>query len=124
MAVVIATRGHRQDGQVFQELVDRPVGRDLGYLGLVASWKRLFEFYRPLLDRGIPLEQLRAVSAPVGLDIGSETPEEIAVAVAAELLAAFRGGERRSLASLFWESPAARKLLSGDSAPTHQSPGA
>lgn len=124
VAVVIATRGHRQDGQVFEQIVDRPLGRDLGYLGLVASWKRLFEFYRPLLDRGISLEQLRAVSAPVGLDIGSETPEEIAVAVAAELLAAFRGGERRSLAALFWESPAARKLLSGESAPTHQSPGA
>ncbi len=120
VAVVIATRGHRQDGQVFEQLI----GRRLGYLGLVSSWKRLFEFYRPLVDRGVTLDQLKKVAAPVGLDIGSETPEEIAIAIAAELLATFRGGERRSLSSLFWDSPAAHKLLSGDSAPIPQSPGA
>lgn len=106
VAALIATRGHLQDATVFNALVPR----ELGYLGLVASWKRLLEFYRPLLQSGVPLEKLRAIHAPVGLDIGSESPEEIAVAVVAELLAAFKGGEKGSLAAQFWNSGAAAKL--------------
>jgi xanthine dehydrogenase accessory factor len=111
IAALIATRGHLQDATVFDVLVRR----ELGYLGLVASWKRLLEFYRPLLQSGFPLEKLRSIHAPVGLDIGSESPEEIAVAAVAELLAAFKGGEKGSLATQFWNSAAAAKLTSTNS---------
>lgn len=106
VAAVIATRGHSQDAAAFRGLLNH----ELGYFGLVASWKRVMEFYKPLLADGVPLERLRRISSPVGLDIGSETPEEIAVAVAAELLAVMKGGRQISLSKLFWESGAAEKL--------------
>ncbi len=106
VCVVIATRGHKQDADVFHALVNH----NLGYFGLVASWKRLVDFYKPLLSAGIPVDRLRKIAAPVGLDIGSESPEEIAVAIAAEILAAMKGGKGESLAKQFWDSPAAKKL--------------
>lgn len=106
VCVVIATRGHKQDAAAFNALVHH----NLGYLGLVASWKRLMEFYKPLLGAGVALERLKKVAAPVGLDIGSESPEEIALAIAAELLAAMKGGRGEPLAHQFWDSPAAKKL--------------
>jgi xanthine dehydrogenase accessory factor len=53
-----------------------------------------------LLDDGIPRSRLDVIHAPVGLDIGAETPEEIAVAVAAELVLARRGGTGTPLHAL------------------------
>ncbi len=106
VAVLIATRGHNHDAAVFRRLVERP----FGYLGLVTSKKRFVEFCRDYLADGVSEEALRRVKAPAGLDVGSETPEEIAVAVMAEILSVVRGGAQVSLSTLFWDSPAGRKI--------------
>lgn len=106
VAAVIATRGHRQDSLALHSLLDH----ELGYLGLVTSQKRVLEFFRPLLTAGRSLEKLQSVAAPVGLDIASETPEEIALAIAAEMLARMKGGKSRPLSDHFWSSAAGRKL--------------
>lgn len=81
--VVIATRGHSEDlGCLRAALRRRPA-----YLGLLGSRRKLREFLRVLAAEGIDPAGLSRVRCPVGLDIGAETPEEIAVAVAAELVA-------------------------------------
>ena len=61
IAATIATRGHKQDALALHALLDR----QLGYLGLVTSKKRVMEFYRPLLERGVTEERLRRIAAPV-----------------------------------------------------------
>lgn len=89
--VVVVTRDHRQD----QELLESLLGYDLAYLGLIGSRRKIAVFQQRLLARGASPERLARVHAPIGLAIGADTPEEIAVAIAAELIqvrAARRGG--------------------------------
>ncbi|RMH54039.1 MAG: XdhC family protein [Candidatus Hydrogenedentota bacterium] len=110
VAVVIATRGHKQDSAAFRPLS----GRDLGYLGLVSSRKRVLEFYSQLKEEGVPVERLERIAAPVGLDIGAHSPPEIAVAIIAEILARFRNGSGKPLREAFWALPGTRKVLCGE----------
>lgn len=105
-AVVVATRGHASDFEVLRAIVRRR----FGYLGLLSSKKKLLDFYRPLLSEGVPLERLRELRAPVGLDVGAETPEEIAVSILAEILAAFRGASGGPLRDAFWRGGGGRTL--------------
>jgi xanthine dehydrogenase accessory factor len=87
--VVLVTRAHRYDFDCLHRLLDRePLPR---YIGMVGSRRRVRAAFRALLDAGIPPERLASVHAPIGVDIGAETPEEIAVAIAAELVATRRG---------------------------------
>ena len=86
-AVVVATRGHREDDRALEAAVRSPAG----YVGLVGSRRKSILIYEELLQHGIPLERLKAVHAPVGLDIGAKTPEEIALSIVAEIVA-FREG--------------------------------
>jgi xanthine dehydrogenase accessory factor len=87
--VVLVTRAHRYDFDCLQRLLDRqPLPR---YIGMVGSRRRVRAAFRALLDAGVPTARLADVHAPIGVDIGAETPEEIAVAIAAELVAARRG---------------------------------
>lgn len=106
VAAVIATRGHKQDSIAFLQLINR----DMGYLGLVTSQKRVMEFYRKLLDEGSDIEDLKQIAAPTGLDICAETPEEIAVSISAEIISAFKGGDNIPMSQLFWQTAAAKKL--------------
>jgi xanthine dehydrogenase accessory factor len=105
-AVVIVTRGHTTDLLVLRTVV----GKNLGYLGLIASKKKLLDFYRPLLADGVKIERLQAIRAPVGLDIGAESPEEIAVSILAEVVAVFRGRPGRPMSDDFWRSGAGKAL--------------
>lgn len=82
-AVVVATRGHRHDA----EIVDRLTRTRAGYVGLLGSERKRAVIMKALGAAGAPPEALGAVRVPVGLDIGAVTPEEIAVSVAAELIA-------------------------------------
>jgi len=86
-SVVVATRGHSEDLTCLRAALDR----NPFYLGLLGSRRKMREFSRVLAKEGIDAAALEAVRCPVGLAVGAETPEEIAVAVAAELLAAHRG---------------------------------
>lgn len=80
--VVIATRDHRLDLALLEQLLPR----DLAYLGCIGSQRKAAMFHRRLEQKGFSPEQLARIRSPVGLDIGAETPEEIAVAIAAELI--------------------------------------
>jgi 5-methylthioadenosine/S-adenosylhomocysteine deaminase len=99
---VVVTRGHRHDLDALQALATR----DLRYLGLIGSRAKVARIYDQLLTEGrATLEQLSRVHAPIGLDIGAVTPQEIAVSIAAELVAVRRGKASRSAiadASLRW----------------------
>lgn len=97
---VVVTRGHRNDLETLQALV----GRDLRYVGLIGSRAKVARIYDQLLSDGhATLEQLSRVHAPIGLDIGAITPQEIAVSIVAELVAIRRGRARDIAdASLRW----------------------
>ena len=92
-AIVIATRGHRFDDWALEAAVRSPAG----YVGLIGSKRKTILIYQALLQRGIPLEQLKEVHAPVGLDIGARTPEEIAVSVIAQVVQFYMGGTGRPM---------------------------
>jgi xanthine dehydrogenase accessory factor len=88
--IVIVTRGHRDDMRVLRWAVNARAR----YLGMIGSKRKTITIYKELEKEGIPAEKFAHVHAPVGLEIGAVTPEEIAVAIVAEMIA-----ERRQAAS-------------------------
>ena len=84
--VVIVTRGHRDDMRVLRWAVNA----NTRYLGMIGSRRKTIAIYKELEKEGIPAERFAAVHAPVGLEIGAVTPEEIAVAIVAEMIAVRR----------------------------------
>jgi xanthine dehydrogenase accessory factor len=106
--VVIVTRGHTHDLDALRSLA----ARDLRYLGLIGSKAKVKRIYDALLAEGMPSECLRQVHAPVGLDIGAVSPEEIAVSILAELIAVRHGkinDPRVAAMSMRWD-----KVLAAD----------
>lgn len=93
--IVLVTRGHKYDYACLVRALrmDPPPA----YIGMIGSRRRVRATYVQLLDDGVDRTLLGRIHAPVGLDIGAETPEEIAVAVAAELVLMRRGGSGRPL---------------------------
>ncbi|MEP7119196.1 MAG: XdhC/CoxI family protein, partial [Acidobacteriota bacterium] len=99
--VVIVTRGHRHDLDALRAVVSR----DLRYVGLIGSRAKVARVYEALVAEGIDPERFVRVHAPIGLDLGAVTPQEIAVSIVAELIAVRRGkaeGAAISAASLKW----------------------
>ena len=88
--IVIVTRGHRDDMRVLRWAVQTPAR----YIGMIGSKRKTITIFRELTKAGIAPELFERVHAPVGLDIGAVTPEEIAVAIVAELIAVRRRVER------------------------------
>ena len=86
-AAVIATRGHRHDAVILSKVAASPAA----YVGLLGSKRKKAVITKALLAAGVPHTALERVKVPVGLDIGAETAEEIAVSVVAELIAWRRG---------------------------------
>ncbi|MGX8773485.1 MAG: XdhC family protein [Bacillota bacterium] len=80
--LIIVTRGHRGDLQVLRQALRRPHA----YLGMIGSRRKNKLLQEQLLSEGFTQEELDAVYAPIGLDIRSETPEEISISIAAELI--------------------------------------
>lgn len=87
-SIVLVTRGHRQD----EIALRRCLGRGAAYLGMIGSRRRTGTVLRHLLDEGFDPEELARVRTPIGLFIGAETPEEIAVSIVAEVIMLRRGG--------------------------------
>jgi xanthine dehydrogenase accessory factor len=88
--VLIITRDHAIDQQLLEQLIGHS---ELGYLGMIGSRGKIGRFRKRLEAKGLYDETTWArLRAPIGLDIGAETPEEIAVAIAAELIAHRRRG--------------------------------
>lgn len=92
-ALVIVTRGHKVD----QEALEAALGTAAGYIGMIGSPGKVSTIFRKLLRKGVTPETLEQVHAPVGLDLGAKTPDEIALSIAAELLRWRRGGSGESL---------------------------
>jgi xanthine dehydrogenase accessory factor len=88
--IVIVTRGHRDDMRVLRWAVQTQAR----YIGMIGSKRKTITIFRELVKEGLPEQLFERVHAPVGLDIGAITPEEIAVAITAELIAARRRVER------------------------------
>lgn len=84
---VIVTRGHTNDLEALRALAPK----DLRYLGLIGSRAKVARIYDALIADGVPATQLSRVHAPIGLDIGAVTPQEIAVSILAELIAVKHG---------------------------------
>jgi xanthine dehydrogenase accessory factor len=89
-AIVVATRGHRQDAEILALVA----ACDAGYVGMLGSKRKKIVVTKGLSRAGVPRQALARVRVPIGLAIGAETPEEIAVSVVAELIE-FRRAARR-----------------------------
>ncbi|HYP00299.1 MAG TPA: XdhC family protein [Pyrinomonadaceae bacterium] len=91
--VAVVTRGHNEDEECMRAAVStRP-----DYVGMIGSRRRTNIVLERLGASGVGAEILREVRAPVGLDIGAVSPEEVALAVLAEIVAVRRGGSGSSL---------------------------
>jgi xanthine dehydrogenase accessory factor len=101
--IVIVTRGHRDDMRVLRWAVNTGAR----YLGMIGSKRKTISIYKELEKEGIPAEKFVNVHAPVGLDIGAVTPEEIAVAIVAEMIAERRHA-KANIASKKYSYPATR----------------
>ena len=86
--IVVATRGHRYDN-VALEAAARTSAK---YVGLMGSKRKTILIYEDLMRNGLPIERIREIRSPVGLDIRARTPEEIAVSIMAEVLMFRLGG--------------------------------
>jgi len=90
--LVIVTRGHRDDMRVLRWAVETPAK----YIGMIGSERKVIAIYKQLEKEGVATQKLARVFAPVGLNIGAITPEEIAIAVVAEMIAVRRGADSAS----------------------------
>ena len=91
--IVVATRGHKLDAQCLRAAV----GTHARYVGLLGSKRKTVLIEKLLREEGVSEERLRAVHAPIGLDLGGRTPGEIALSVLAELSQERYGGTGRPL---------------------------
>jgi len=98
---IVVTRGHKGDGEALESVL----GRDLRFVGLLGSRPKVVHIFNALLERGVSREVLAAVHAPLGLEIGAQTPDEIAVSILAEMIAVRRGVDPSSSASMKMELP-------------------
>lgn len=100
--LIIVTRGHKDDLRVLRWAATT----DARYIGMIGSKRKTIEVCKVLVKEGVPTERLARIHAPMGFDIGAVTPEEIAVAVVAEMIHRRRnpGDEWTSLSkSIFTE---------------------
>lgn len=96
VSIAIVTRGHSEDEQCLRAVLSCC---SADYVGLIGSKRRTRIVLERLRESGVGSEQLAKVHAPIGLDIGAVTPEEVALAILAEIVAVRRGGTGNSLSS-------------------------
>ena len=86
--VVVATRGHRFDDMALESALDT----NARYIGLLGSRRKTLMIYQRLTRQGTPVDRLKQVHSPIGLDIGALTPGELAVSILSEIIMVRRGG--------------------------------
>ncbi len=92
--IILVTRGHSHDVECLLEILDSPAR----YIGMIGSKRRVKAVFELLeAKQGIAPAQLDKVYAPIGLDIGAETPTEIAIGIMAEIINVYRAGRATSL---------------------------
>jgi xanthine dehydrogenase accessory factor len=97
--VVIATRSHESDALALEKVINSPAS----YIGLLGSRRKVALIFKRLREKGFEESLLAKVFAPIGLDIGAETPEEIAISIMAEMVLHKRGGSGKPLSKLHRE---------------------
>jgi len=95
VSVAIVTRGHKQD----EDCLRATISANPAYIGMIGSKRRTNIVLDKLREEGDYGEQLKKVRAPIGLDIGAVSPEEVALAILAEIVAERRGGSGAPLSS-------------------------
>lgn len=107
--IVIVTRGHRDDMRVLRHAVGTPAR----YVAMIGSKRKVIAVVKELEKEGLPREAFERVHAPMGLEIGAITPEEIAVSVVAEMIAVRRGAtsDWRALSKSIFASERLKALL-------------
>jgi len=95
-AVIIVTRGHKYDLDCLRSVI----GTRAGYIGMIGSRRKVAATIQVLQEEGVTKNLLDRVRAPIGLDLGGQSPEEIAVSIAAEVVATFKGGSCLPLSDL------------------------
>ncbi len=91
--IVTVTRGHKHDEISLRQVAESPAA----YVGMIGSKRRVGAVLKHLIDDGLDPEAVSRVHTPIGLDVGAETPEEIAVAIMAEVIQVRRGGSGRQM---------------------------
>jgi xanthine dehydrogenase accessory factor len=91
--IVLVTRAHTHDVQGLRAIIDSPAS----YIGMIGSQRRVWAVLKLLHREGVPGEKLLRVRAPIGLDLGGQTPEEIALAILSEIVLLHRGGTGQPL---------------------------
>ena len=86
--IVLVTRAHSHDVQGLRAIIDSPAA----YIGMIGSQRRVWAVFKLLHEEGVPAEKLGRVRAPIGLDLGGSTPEEIALSIMAEIIKLRHGG--------------------------------
>jgi xanthine dehydrogenase accessory factor len=107
--IIIVTRGHRDDMRVLKLALATPAR----YLAMIGSKRKVINVIRELRKEGIPQEAFERIHAPMGLDIGAISPEEIAISVAAEMIAVRRKAQSnwRSLSLSVFADESLRAVL-------------
>jgi xanthine dehydrogenase accessory factor len=95
VSVAVVTRGHNED----EECMRAVVGANPDYVGLIGSKRRTNIVIENLRRSGVPEDRLKNIRAPIGLDIGAISPEEVALAIIAEIVAERHGGKGGSLSA-------------------------
>jgi xanthine dehydrogenase accessory factor len=93
-ALVMVSRNHEIDCEALAAAVERS---DAGYIGMIGSRRKVLSVFDRLRERGVSEEKLSRVYAPLGLDIGADSPAEIAVSCVAEILGVLRGRSAKHL---------------------------
>ncbi|MDQ6665011.1 MAG: XdhC/CoxI family protein [Acidobacteriota bacterium] len=107
--IIIVTRGHRDDMRVLRWAVTTPAR----YIAMIGSKRKVFSVVKELEKEGIPRTAMERVFAPMGFDIGAVSPEEIAISVAAEMIAVRRNPDAdwRALSKSIFVDEHLRSLL-------------
>jgi xanthine dehydrogenase accessory factor len=87
-AIVMVSRNHEMDREALAAAVEQT---GAGYIGMIGSKRKVRMVFDLLRERGVPNESLARVHAPLGLDIGADSPAEIAISALAEIIAVLRG---------------------------------
>ena len=95
VALAVVTRGHNQDEECLHAIKDL----DIDYVGLIGSKRRTNIVIDNLRRAGVAEEKLKLIRAPIGLDIGAVSPEEVALAIMAEIVSDRRGRSGGSLSA-------------------------
>lgn len=95
--VVVSTRDHSLDSEVVRKLE----GEAFAYLGVIGSFKKINTMKETLLNSGVSKNYIESIYKPIGIPIGAETPEEIAISILAEIIAVYRKANINALRNIY-----------------------